>query len=81
MYHWLDITIYILLILLVTYTSFQYKHTGKKYIKYIDWSLKICLMVMTSVTILMLFDKFHVFENILEHARLHYIDDSEIFRR
>jgi peptidoglycan biosynthesis protein MviN/MurJ (putative lipid II flippase) len=81
MYYWLDITIYIILILLVTYTTYQSKHNANKIVKYLDWLLKLTLMVMTSVTILMLFDKFYIFEKLLEYARIYYIDDSEIFRR
>ena len=81
MYYWLDISIYIGIICLVIYTSYQSKQTGKKLIKWIDWSLKLLLMTMTSLTILMLLTKFDVFEKIIEYGSLYYINDSEIFRR
>jgi hypothetical protein len=67
--------------LLVTLSGIAFAETGRKIYKIFRLVFMFIMLISTSVFVLLVIDELGIYERLLDNAMLHYIDDSELFRR
>ena len=67
--------------LLVTLNGIVFAETGKKIYKNLRLVFMFIMLISTSVFVLLVIDELGIYERLLDGVMLHYIDDSEIFRK
>lgn len=67
--------------LLVTLNGIVFAETGRKIYKFLRLVFMFIMLISTSVFVLLVIDELGIYERLLDSAMLHYIDDSELFRK
>lgn len=67
--------------LLVTLNGIVFAETGRKIYKILRLVFMFIMLISTSVFVLLVIDELGIYEKLLDSAMLHYIDDSELFRK
>lgn len=67
--------------LFVTLSGIAFAETGRKIYKILRLVFMFIMLISTSVFVLLVIDELGIYKRLLDSVMLHYIDDSEIFRK